>query len=571
LPSLFLFTGEAPDLPMKTWIQRRSEALKVVGLWLACLMVLCGIWLASILYFLENAREVNAVRIAANRIRIHELEARRAEKDFILRDLSYPLFFRDGRSEYLGKHRATMSALRSEIENLGKRSPRRQQARAQHLLEMVDRYESGFQELVSAYRKRGFEGWGIEGALQGALGGLKQAVERSKDPTLSRGISKLVEDEQGFLRDRSPEKADQVIGDLALLRETLLEETIREESPAVLESVKDYEVAFGKLRDIEERIGFTEELGLEGELRKAIHAVEPALEEILDEAVRNDEDANQTLLVGLLLTCFIMAILLALAIFFAQSARLRNKRLVRVHQQMEEEHRRLLQAERLAAIGQMVTGLAHESRNAFQRTHACLDMLSQEAKDQPEILDLVARIEESQDHIHHLFEEVREYAAPVRLKHEPARLEEVVRSAWERLDLLCKAREVHFNQSLDGTDLRCEVDRFGIEQVFRNIFENSLAACRDPVEIEVRYREQKLSANPALEISASDNGPGLDPEQREKIFEPFYTTKTKGTGLGMAIAKRIVEAHGGAIEVGSTRRQGAEIVVTLPRQATGRT
>jgi signal transduction histidine kinase len=61
-----------------------------------------------------------------------------------------------------------------------------------------------------------------------------------------------------------------------------------------------------------------------------------------------------------------------------------------------------------------------------------------------------------------------------------------------------------------------------------------------------------------------DNGPGLDAEQRDKIFESFYTTKTRGTGLGMAIVKRIVEAHSGEITVGD-RAQGAEFIVTLPR------
>jgi signal transduction histidine kinase len=63
-----------------------------------------------------------------------------------------------------------------------------------------------------------------------------------------------------------------------------------------------------------------------------------------------------------------------------------------------------------------------------------------------------------------------------------------------------------------------------------------------------------------------DNGPGLTADQRERIFEPFYTTKTKGTGLGMAIAKRIVQSHGGRIEAGDAPGRGAQIIVTLPRE-----
>jgi signal transduction histidine kinase len=66
-------------------------------------------------------------------------------------------------------------------------------------------------------------------------------------------------------------------------------------------------------------------------------------------------------------------------------------------------------------------------------------------------------------------------------------------------------------------------------------------------------------------ISVRDEGPGIPPDVRSRVFEPFYTTKTKGTGLGMAIAKRIVDEHGGSISIGDARSGGAEILITLPR------
>src|SRR5207253_6562752 len=101
------------------------------------------------------------------------------------------------------------------------------------------------------------------------------------------------------------------------------------------------------------------------------------------------------------------------------------------------------------------------------------------------------------------------------------------------------------------------------EQVFRNIFENALAATPGAAEVTVRCAPTSLDGRPAVLVSVRDNGPGLGAEQRRRIFEPFYTTKTKGTGLGMAIAQRIVEAHGGRIGVGPG--PGAEILLTLPR------
>jgi len=109
------------------------------------------------------------------------------------------------------------------------------------------------------------------------------------------------------------------------------------------------------------------------------------------------------------------------------------------------------------------------------------------------------------------------------------------------------------------------VDRFRMVQLFRNLLENSLAACRDPVRIQVFCRDAQFQQQPAVEVCIRDNGPGLAPEVCRNVFEPFYTTKTKGTGLGMAIARRIVTAHGGHISVGNAVAEGAEFVVTLPR------
>jgi signal transduction histidine kinase len=226
---------------------------------------------------------------------------------------------------------------------------------------------------------------------------------------------------------------------------------------------------------------------------------------------------------------------------------------------------RLVQSERLAAIGQMMTGLAHESGNALARSRACLEMLALEVEDRADAVDLVSRTLLAQDHLQQLYEEVRGYAAPLRLDREVQDLQGTWRQAWATLELVRKGRAVTLREETDGVDLRCPIDLFRVQQVFRNILENSLAACADPVEITVACSDAVLQGRPALQVSVRDNGPGLNAEQRQRIFEPFYTTKTKGTGLGMAIARRIIEAHGGRIAVGTGAARGAEILITLPR------
>lgn len=226
-----------------------------------------------------------------------------------------------------------------------------------------------------------------------------------------------------------------------------------------------------------------------------------------------------------------------------------------------------LQAERLAAIGQMVTGLAHESRNALQQIQASLEMLARRLAGAPEI-ELVGEIQKAQDRLYRLFEELRTYAAPIQLTREVKDLASVWREAWRQLANMHGKRAVRLIEEIGAVDLRCSVDSFSIERVFRNVLENSLAACKDPVRIDIQCSEAALDERPAVRLSIRDNGPGLTPLVREKMFVPFFTTKSRGTGLGMPIAKRIVEAHGGAIDVGNADETGTAIIIVLPRGTT---
>src|SRR5262249_20076779 len=152
-----------------------------------------------------------------------------------------------------------------------------------------------------------------------------------------------------------------------------------------------------------------------------------------------------------------------------------------------------LQSERLAAIGQMMTGLAHESGNALARSQSCLEMLQWEVEDRPEALDLIGRIQKAQDHLKHLYEEVRGYAAPLKLERDVWELSAVWRQAWENLALRRQGRDAELRADLGGLDLHGNVDPFRLEQVFRNIFENALAACADPVRIAIRCTPARLN------------------------------------------------------------------------------
>jgi PAS domain S-box-containing protein len=229
--------------------------------------------------------------------------------------------------------------------------------------------------------------------------------------------------------------------------------------------------------------------------------------------------------------------------------------------ELRDAQERVLQAERLAGIGEMITGLAHESRNALQRMQSCLEMLSLEVEDRRDALDYVRRIQRAQDYLSQLYDEVRNYAAPLQLEKQECDLRRLWGAAWADLELRRRGKAIELIDRTDGADLTLRVDPFALGQVFRNILDNAITAVGEKGSISADCKTGRR----AVALTFSDSGPGLEADQKEKIFRPFYTTKTQGTGLGLAIVKRIVEAHGGRVAVGSGSLPGAAIVVTLPR------
>jgi signal transduction histidine kinase len=232
---------------------------------------------------------------------------------------------------------------------------------------------------------------------------------------------------------------------------------------------------------------------------------------------------------------------------------------------LREAEQRAEQAERLAGLGQRTAILAHEARNALQQTMVNLQILARKVSNQPEVRDLVARAQRAQQSLARLFEDVRSYAAPLLLESETLNLREVWQLAWSNLAEMRREKEAELREKIAG-DLCCWGDRFRLEQVFRNLFENALTACPNPVRIEVCCVESVFRRRPAIRLAVRDNGHGLTPEQRQRVFEPFYTTKSQGTGLGLAVSNRIIEAHQGQISVGALGSGGAEFVILLPRQ-----
>lgn len=224
----------------------------------------------------------------------------------------------------------------------------------------------------------------------------------------------------------------------------------------------------------------------------------------------------------------------------------------------------LVQSERLAAIGEMMTGLAHESRNALQRARASLDMLDLDLEQRPDLRTLSHRAVTAIEELQRLYEEVRNYAAPIRLERRNVDLEEISQETWGYVQQDHRDKNATLSFECQDQARVVDIDRHRAKQVFRNIMENAISVLPESGGvIEISTKQVVFNDQTWIEVAIQDNGPGMSDEQQARIFEPFYTTKARGTGLGMAIVCRIMAAHGGLASVRPSER-GALIILHFP-------
>lgn len=232
---------------------------------------------------------------------------------------------------------------------------------------------------------------------------------------------------------------------------------------------------------------------------------------------------------------------------------------------LKEAGEEAVRAGRLAAIGEMVAGVAHESRNALQEAQACAELLGLKLGRAHQAQALLTDLERAHDRLRRLFDDLGGYAGPLQLQRCCCNVAEVWREAWAQLGPTREGRETCLQEELASSTTQIHADPFRLTQALRNILVNSLRSCTDPVRITIRCEDASIDHRSAVCLRIRDNGPGIPRETRRKVFEPFYSTRSQGTGLGMAIAKRIVEAHKGQIALSANHPPGAEFVLTLPR------
>ncbi len=244
----------------------------------------------------------------------------------------------------------------------------------------------------------------------------------------------------------------------------------------------------------------------------------------------------------------------------------RLEELERTTAELTAAQEQLVRSARLAAVGRLSAGVAHEIGNPLAAIRGLLDLMQTGDLDPEEEEEFVGRIQREAERIHHTIRDLLDFS-----RNEPgqagriensADISEVVSDTIKLIDRQTRFRDIDLALTLEDGLPRVRGDHERLRQLLLNLLFNAADALGEKGRIEVRAS----SGGDVVQLVVEDNGPGIDREIIEQVFDPFVTTKApgQGTGLGLAVCHTIVERLGGSIEAANRKQGGAIFHVRLP-------
>ncbi|MDH4100555.1 MAG: ATP-binding protein [Nitrospirota bacterium] len=259
------------------------------------------------------------------------------------------------------------------------------------------------------------------------------------------------------------------------------------------------------------------------------------------------------------------------------------------HVEVIEEQERL--KDRLMALGQMAAGMAHEIRNPLAGIEITVDLIKRKTKSKmPDLDEYLSSVVDEVRRLNRTVTDCLEFVRPLELELEPTDIGLLIDEVFASPGLVGDLSRVKINKELDDTVPLVMLDVHRMRQVFSNLISNACQAMPSGGELTVRIstapayvahvmanmgKTAAKGGSPIREfdtyavISIMDTGKGIAPDILDKIFHPFFTTKITGSGIGLAITQKIVDSHGGVIDIESTVGKGTTFHVKLPMVQAG--
>ncbi len=229
--------------------------------------------------------------------------------------------------------------------------------------------------------------------------------------------------------------------------------------------------------------------------------------------------------------------------------------------EMARMRKELQQQDRLAAVGELAAGLAHEIRNPVATVRGAMDEVQRGINSPAVVKRLAAIAVRESDHLNEIVSGFLDYARSPARRFDRVDLRGVAEETREQLaHKYQQAKLLHLVVDAPGEACEILADRTQIRQVFTNIAQNAVEAMGGRGALTIALTRGRGF----VEARFDDEGPGIDPDKVAKIFEPFYTDRENGVGMGLAICMRIITAHDGTIRVASRPGGGTSMIVRLP-------
>lgn len=236
----------------------------------------------------------------------------------------------------------------------------------------------------------------------------------------------------------------------------------------------------------------------------------------------------------------------------------------KAHQELEKSRENLQQAEKMALVGKLAAGMAHSIRNPFTSVKMRLFSLGRSLRlttAQQEDFDVISH---EIRHIDTIVQNFLEFSRPPKLAMQSISPSTIVDHSLQLLSHRLEAYGVEVEVARNGLLPDIMADPEQLKEVLVNLIINACEEMKSGGEIIIKEAIMPRGAVRDAVICISDSGPGVTPANRDKVFQPFFTTKDEGTGLGLSISRRIVSEHGGTLNLDMEQDTGATFIITLP-------
>ena len=221
---------------------------------------------------------------------------------------------------------------------------------------------------------------------------------------------------------------------------------------------------------------------------------------------------------------------------------------------------------RLVALGKLSAGIAHEIRNPLSSIRGLAQFVYNSFSKTDERKEDLNTIVQEVDRLNKLVVQVLDFAKLKKLNLTRFSLNDLIRKIAELFELEIKDKQIKFSLKLSPDISQIQADEDQVRQILMNVIINAIQAILNKGEIKIKTEKVLLKEEPAIKLIIEDSGIGIPEKDFNQIFDPFFSTKEKGSGLGLSIAYKLIEAHQGEIKVESKEGEGTKFVIFLPQK-----